>query len=204
MRGDRTCTLCAFGVTGLAYADYAFVPLPASREPMSNDRPAILRATLSAGRRTCGSPVARVTLGPTRRDVMDEARLIEIVQEQLRDRDTRKLALSGRAVSRSFVYRIERRLYLNPQLDRYIGLCTLIGLEVYAFSALCDSAMRLSEELRHHCTLHAGSISGFARRHGFSRQNVSNWCRGKHYPRLRVALHICDLLGSTMFVRAMT
>ena len=132
---------------------------------------------------------------------MDEARLIEIVQEQLRDRDTRKLALSGRAVSRSFVYRIERRLYLNPQLDRYIGLCTLIGLEVYAFSALCDSAMRWSEELRRHCTIQEGSISRFARRHNLVRQSVNQWCCGTHFPRLRVALRVCELLDSHIVVR---
>ncbi|MCB9749495.1 MAG: hypothetical protein H6713_05745 [Myxococcales bacterium] len=132
---------------------------------------------------------------------MDEATLIEIVQEHLCDPDTRALALRSKNVSRSLVYRLERRLYLNPGLDRYIELCTLIGLDVYAFSVVCDRGERWSEELRRHCTIQEGSISRFARRHNLVRQSVNQWCCGTHFPRLRVALRVCELLDSHIVVR---
>ena len=132
---------------------------------------------------------------------MDEATLIEMVQEELRDRATRKLALSGRAVSRSFVYRIERRIYLNPRVDRYISLCTLIGLDVYWSGVLCDSGERWSAELRRRCTIQGGSIRGFARRHQLVRQSLNQWCLGAHFPRLRVALRLADLLDGDLLVR---
>ena len=126
-----------------------------------------------------------------------EARLIEVVQDHLRDRVTRGVALRCGVVSRSFVYRIERNLFLNPRVDRYIALCSSIALDVYVFSTRVDAGEAWSEALREAIRIEHGSPSRFAAATGIARTTACAWTRAKHFPRLSVA----DVLGSRMTVR---